>query len=38
MEAKLLTEHYSDPSFKTLEGYQKHGGYVELKKALKMKP
>jgi NADH-quinone oxidoreductase subunit F len=37
-EAKLLTEHYDKPEFKTLSGYQKLGGYEVLKKALKMKP
>ena len=37
-ESKLLTEHYTKDEFKTLAGYQKHGGYEVLKKALKMKP
>jgi NADH-quinone oxidoreductase subunit F len=36
METKLLSEHYDKSEFKTLEGYQKHGGYEVLKKALKM--
>ncbi len=38
MEVKLLSEHYSDPSYKTLDGYVRHGGYETLKKALKMEP
>lgn len=38
MEAKLLTEHYHKDEFRTLAGYQKHGGYEVLKKALKMQP
>jgi len=38
MEIKLLTEHYDKEEFRGLKGYQKHGGYEPLKKALKMKP
>ncbi len=38
MEVKLLSEHYADPSFKTLDGYVRKGGYETLKKALKMEP
>lgn len=38
METKLLSEHYSDESYKGLAGYQKRGGYEVLKKALKMEP
>jgi NADH-quinone oxidoreductase subunit F len=38
MEIKLLTEHYEKEEFRGLKGYQKHGGYEPLKKALKMKP
>jgi NADH-quinone oxidoreductase subunit F len=38
VEVKLLSEHYSDPSYKTLDGYVRHGGYETLKKALKMEP
>lgn len=38
METKLLTEFYHLDEFATLEGYKKHGGYVELAKALKMQP
>ncbi|MCJ8278237.1 MAG: SLBB domain-containing protein, partial [Bdellovibrionales bacterium] len=38
MEVKLLTEHYDDDNFRTLEGYKAKGGYVELEKAFKMKP
>ncbi|HWD40585.1 MAG TPA: NADH-quinone oxidoreductase subunit NuoF [Fimbriimonas sp.] len=35
-EYKLLLEHSHDPSFRTLEGYKKLGGYVGLPRALKM--
>lgn len=38
MESKLLTEFYHLNEFAGLEGYKKHGGYVELAKALKMQP
>lgn len=38
MEVKLLTQHYADDKFKTLEGYKAKGGYEVLPKALKMKP
>ncbi|MGZ3743382.1 MAG: NADH-quinone oxidoreductase subunit NuoF [Pseudobdellovibrionaceae bacterium] len=38
MESKLLTEFYHLDEFVGLEGYKKHGGYVELAKALKMQP
>lgn len=38
MEAKLLSEHYDDEKFVTLDGYKAKGGYEVLKKALKMKP
>ena len=38
METKLLTEHYDNDKFKTLDGYISLGGYDPLKKALKMKP
>lgn len=38
MEAKLLTEFYHIDAYRTLDGYQKHGGYEMLKKALKMQP
>lgn len=38
MEVKILTEHYHDNSFASLEGYKKKGGYEMLQKALKMKP
>lgn len=38
MEVKLLTEHYANPEFQKLSGYQKLGGYESLKKALKMQP
>jgi NADH-quinone oxidoreductase subunit F len=37
-EVKLLTEHYNKDEYVTLKGYQKHGGYTALKKALGMKP
>jgi NADH-quinone oxidoreductase subunit F len=33
-----LTEHFADASFKTLEGYERRGGYQALRKALKMEP
>lgn len=36
MESKLLTEFYHLDEFRGIEGYKKHGGYVELAKALKM--
>lgn len=35
-EYKLLLEHAHDPSYATLDGYLKHGGYSGLKKALGM--
>ena len=38
MEAKLLSRHYDNESFKTLEGYKSMGGYETLLKAFKMKP
>ncbi len=38
METKLLTEHYEKDDYRTLDGYQKTGGYQVLKKALQMKP
>ena len=38
METKYLSEFYHLPEFKTLDGYKKHGGYVQLPKALKMQP
>ena len=37
-ETKYLSEFYHLPEFKGLAGYEKNGGYVELKKALKMQP
>lgn len=37
-EVKMLTEHYHDDSYISLEGYTKKGGYEVLKQALKMKP
>lgn len=37
-EVKMLTEHYADDNFRTLEGYQAKKGYEMLKKALKMQP
>ncbi len=36
VEAKLLTEHYTDDGFRSLKGYVARGGYEVLKKALKM--
>lgn len=38
MEVKYLTEYYHLPEYKGLEGYRRHGGYVELTKALQMQP
>ena len=38
METKLLTEFYHLEEFRKIDGYQKHGGYETLKKALKMQP
>lgn len=38
MEVKLLTEHYNKDEYIGIAGYQKHGGYQMLKKALSMKP
>ena len=37
-ETKYLSEHYSKPEYRTLEGYKKLGGYEQLAKALKMEP
>ncbi len=37
-ETKYLSEFYHLPEFKTLEGYKKNGGYIQLEKALKMQP
>lgn len=37
-EVKYLTEFYHLNEFQGIEGYKKNGGYVELQKALKMKP
>lgn len=38
LETKLLSEHYSKPEFRGIDGYKKHGGYEVLAKALKMDP
>jgi NADH-quinone oxidoreductase subunit F len=38
METKLLTEFYHLDEYRSLAGYQKHGGYEILKKALQMQP
>ena len=35
-EYNLLLEHSADSSYRTLDGYLKHGGYAALKKALGM--
>lgn len=35
-ELKLLFEHAHEPSYRTLDGYRKRGGYTALTKALKM--
>lgn len=37
-EVKYLSEHYSKPEYRTLEGYKKHGGYEMLARALKLEP
>lgn len=33
METKLLTEHYHQEDYKTLEGYKKRDGYKTMEKA-----
>ena len=33
-----LSEHFGDPGFRTLEGYERLGGYKALRKALGMSP
>jgi NADH-quinone oxidoreductase subunit F len=38
MGVKYLSEHYDNPEFVALKGYEKLGGYADLKKAFKMKP
>ena len=38
MEVKLLSEHYHDENFKSLEGYRAKGGYETLSRAFQMKP
>ncbi len=38
MEIKLLSEHYSNPKFCELAGYEAFGGYKVLKTALTMQP
>ncbi|HEX4923926.1 MAG TPA: NADH-quinone oxidoreductase subunit NuoF [Bdellovibrionales bacterium] len=38
MQVKVLTEHYDKDEYIGIKGYQKHGGYEVIKKALKMKP
>lgn len=38
METKYLSEFYHLPEFKTIDGYKKNGGYIQLAKALKMQP
>lgn len=38
MEIKILSQHYDKDEFIGINGYQKHGGYEVLKKALKMEP
>lgn len=37
-EVKMLTEHYADDSYVTLEGYKAKGGYDVLEQAFKMDP
>ncbi len=38
MEVKILTQHYADDAFSSLEGYKAKGGYEVLKKALQRTP
>ncbi len=38
MEVKILSAHYSNPEFRSIEGYKRLGGYEILAKALKMEP
>ncbi len=38
MQVKLLTNTNDKPEFQALGGYEKHGGYIVLAKALKMDP
>ncbi len=37
-DVKILTAHLDDPAWHTLAGYERHGGYNALRKALKMTP
>jgi NADH-quinone oxidoreductase subunit F len=37
-ETKLLTEHYDDPNYKSIEGYSAKGGYEVFKSALQKDP
>ena len=37
-EVPILSEYFGDPEARTLEGWQKRGGYEALKKALGMSP
>ncbi len=37
-EVKMLTEHYADDNYRSIEGYEAKKGYEMLKKALKMQP
>jgi len=37
-EKRILLKHIDDPNLRTLAGYEKHGGYQALKKALEMAP
>ena len=36
--ASYLSEHYGDDAYRSLAGYEAHGGFEGLRKALKMKP
>ena len=38
MEHKLLTQHYHEEGYVTLEGYKSFGGYQTLKSTFKKKP
>jgi NADH-quinone oxidoreductase subunit F len=37
-QVKLLSEHYDNPEFQSLRGYEKLGGYQTLMRAFKMEP
>jgi NADH-quinone oxidoreductase subunit F len=37
-ETRVLSEHFGDPQARTLRGWQQHGGYEALRRALEMSP